>query len=396
MITGGSDKLLLSHLSTLAQNGYNVFLYSIHPMDNNNLLSNRFRDNGILLKDYSTITKSFLQIIQYSLVIPSCAFLSIANNLNIFGRAVTREQIISTVENRIIFRLCIPLLFIRIFFDNFVTKYDIITSYHYSTYGISYYLKKALKIPAVYTEISSPRWRKGWKAKGKLSKYTNSFNKIFVPSKIIGNELREYEGLNSGYIVSPFIIEELPYNFNFKNKKAESFGVIARLSPEKNQDVLIKVLNIVVKSRPDTRLVLIGKGPEEARYRSLVQELGLVNNVQFISGFNEISEIIDMIDIFVLCSDVEGMPLTLIEALYYGKPILVNDVGSTSELVINDFNGFLIDKNDLEDIANKILLIMDDLNTFKEFSLNSRKLYNTKYKPKEILSNLLAEYSQLN
>lgn len=396
MITGGSDKLLLAHLSTLVQNGYNVSIYSIHPMDKNNILSRQFTSNGILLKDYSTITKLLLQIIKYTISLPLYAVFSIINRLNLYNRVISKDQIISTVENRIIFRICIPILFLRIIFDNLTNKYNIITTYHYSTYGISYNLKKVLKIPVVYTEISSPRWRTGWEAKDKLRKYLNSFDKIFVPSKIIGGELKEYEGLNKDYRISPFIIEELQYNFKLKNERAESFGVIARLSPEKNQDLLIRVLKIIVKSKPNTQLVLVGKGPEEARYRSLVQELDLTHNVQFIPSFNEITEIIDKIDIFVLCSDVEGMPLTLIEALYYGKPIIVNDVGSTSELVINNFNGFLIDKDDLQSIANKILLIMDDLNLFKEFSINSRKLYNSKYKPKEILNNLLSEYNQLN
>lgn len=396
MITGGSDKLLLSHLSNLTQNGYNVFLYSIHPMDENNLLSNRFTHNGILLKDYSKITKLFLHTIKHAIIVPLYTFIYTANYLNLYKRVISKDQIVSTVENRIIFRICVPLLFCRIVFDNLSNKFNVIATYHYSTYGISFNLKKVLKIPVTYTEISSPLWRKGWMPKNKLSKYLNSFNKIFVPSKIIGNELREYEGLNNDYIVSPFIIEEVPYNFNLKNEKAKSFGVIARLSPEKNQDLLIKVLKIIVKSNPYTQLVLIGKGPEEARYRSLVQELDLTNNVQFIPEFNEITEIIDKIDIFVLISDVEGMPLTLIEALYYGKPVIVNDVGSTSELVENNFNGFLIDKDDLQSIAAKILLIMDNLNIFREFSINSRKLYDRKYKPDKILKNLLAEYNQLN
>jgi glycosyltransferase involved in cell wall biosynthesis len=396
MITGGSDKLLLSHLSTLIQNGYNVFLYSIHPMDENNLLSNQFTRNGILLKDYSKITKSFLRIIKYAITIPLYTVIYTTNRLNLFRREISKDQVTSAVENKIIFRICVQLLFFRIIFDNFAKKFNIITTYHYSTYGISYNLKKVLKIPVVYTEISSPRWRKGWLSKNKLRKCLNSFNKIFVPSKIIGNELREYEGLINDYIISPFIIEEVPYNFDLKNEKAKSFGVIARLSPEKNQDLLIKVLKIIVKSNPNTQLVLIGKGPEEAKCKSLVKELDLTNNVQFIPRFNEITEVIDNIDIFVLISDVEGMPLTLIEALYYGKPIIVNDVGSTSELVINNFNGFLIDKNDLQSIANKILLIIDNLSIFQEFSINSRKLYGNKYKPKEILHNLLAEYNQLN
>jgi glycosyltransferase involved in cell wall biosynthesis len=396
MIMGGSDKLLLSHLSYLAQNGYSVFVYSIHPMDENNILSNRFSQNGILLKDYSKITKSTLRIISYIIILPLYALLSNFHRLNLYKREVSRDQIVSAVENKIMFRIYVLLLFCRIVFDNLANNFKIITAYHYSTYGISYCLKRVLKIPVIYTEVSSPRWRKGWMSKNRLSKYLNSFNKIFVPSKIIGNELREYEGLKNDYIESPFLIEEVPYNFTLKSEKAKSYGVIARLSPEKNQDLLIRVLKIIVKSNPNTQLLLIGKGPEEARYRSLVQKLELTNNVQFVPQFNEITEIIDKIDIVVLISDVEGMPLTLIEALYFGKPIIVNDVGSTSELVVNSFNGFLVDKNDLQSIANKIRLIIDNPSMFQEFSINSRKLYDRKYKPKKILNNLLAEYNQLN
>ncbi|WP_394697796.1 glycosyltransferase [uncultured Methanomethylovorans sp.] len=395
LITGGSDKLLLSHLSTLAQNGYNVYLYSIRPMNNISILSDKFRDCDIVLKDYSMLIKLLLQAVKYALSVPIYSLLILANLFGIYRKPISKEKVLVSIENRIIFQMCMALLFLRIIIDNFFHNFNIISSYHYSTYGISYYLQKSFNIPSIYTEISSPQFRKNWMPRLKMSKYLNSFSKIFVPSKIIGDELREYEGLNKDYIISPFIIEELPYSFVPSSRNAESFGVIARLSPQKNQDILIKVLRIIVKSKPNAQLVLIGRGEEESRYKSLVKELHLENNAQFIPGFGLITEVIDKIDIFVLCSDVEGMPLVLLEALYYSKPILVNDVGSTSELVINNFNGFIIDKNNLDDIASKILLIMDDVNLFNKLSMNSRNLYNNKYKPATILYGMLAEYNRL-
>lgn len=396
LITGGSDNLLLSHLSYLIQHGYSVHLYSIRPMDKNSVLSDKFRDYGISLKDYNILTKVLLQATKYAIYLPLYSFLFLSRSLGLCKYPISKTKIQVSIENRLIFKICMPILFLRVILDNLYHKFNIISSYHYSTYSVSYYLQKSLNIPAVYTEISSPMWRKDWLSRKKLSKYLNSFNKIFVPSKIIGNELREYEGLNKDYITLPFIIQELPYNFNPSSRTAESFGVIARLSREKNQDILIKVLKIVVSSKPNAKLILIGRGEEESKYKLLVEELQLLNNVKFIPGFNIITEIIDEIDIFVLCSDVEGMPLVLLEALYYGKPILVNDVGSTSELVINNFNGFIIDKNNLDDIAKKILLIMDDTNLFNDFSNNSKKLYHSTYSPAVILNHLLDEYDQLN
>lgn len=394
LITGGSDKLLLSHLSMLQKNGYNIYLYPIRPVGKNNVLLMKFFDERIVIKEQPKFVELFFKIIQYILFVPIYIIYASAKKLAIYKKSISKELILVSIENRILFKPYTYLLIIRIMIDNFHCRFKLISSYHFSTYFVSYNLQKFLKIPTVYTEISSPKGRINWTSKSKTSKYLNSFSKIFVPSMIIGNELNEFENLENGFIISPFVIEELPYVCRIP-KKAKNFGLIGRLSSEKNQDLLIRTLKIVLKSNPYVNLVLVGSGPEELRYKLLVRELNLEKNVQFIPNFDMITDIIDKIDIFVMCSEVEGMPLVLLEALYYCKPIVTNDVGSTSELVIDGYNGFIINKNNIQDLADKIVNILEKPELFSSLSANSKKLYDNKYKRTDILNKLVNEYNEL-
>lgn len=395
LITGGADKLVFSHLSALVKEGYTVNLYSITPMNKKSIFEDEFRENGVLLKDYNLLLKLVLNCTKYFMFVLIYPIILILSSINVYNKQVTKPGVLSFIENRVIFKICIPILFIRILIDTYFNKYSILSTYHYSTYIISYYIEKILHIPVVYTEISSPAYRENWIRRDRTQRYLKSFHTIFAPSKHICNELKQYEGLAKDCIIVPFLIEEAQYKPCTISTKAKSFGIIARLTREKNQDILIRVLSIVLKSKPDAKLVLVGRGEEESKYKSLVKELNLVDNVDFIPGFEEINEIIDMIDIFVLCSDVEGMPLVLLEALYYSKPIIVNDVGSTSELIVNGFNGFMVDKTDLEDIANKIISIMDNEHLFKTFSNNSKCLYNEKFNSKKTLETVVYEYNKI-
>lgn len=389
LITGGSDKLLLAQSSILIREGFEMVLYSIRPIDKN-ILYKEFARKGVCIKDYPNVFKYFLNIVKCIFIIPGYLYLKMYYTFKDSDNIDIKNEMYVIFENGIIPRICEPVLLFRILIDTLKFKYDVISASHFSTLRITYFLKKILRVNTVYTEISSPKWRRSLITSKGLGKYLNSLDKVIVPSKIIGNELIQYEGFNKEYIVTPFFIELPKHDLRIINRKAESFGVIARLSKEKNQRILIKVLKSIIDQGKNARLVLIGKGPEELYYKSLAAEFGIIDRVDFIPFFNEINEIINEIDIFVLCSDVEGMSLSLIEALYFGKPILATDVGANSELVINGFNGFIVDKNNVKDIAKKIIIMMDDTDLFIKFSKNSKKLYDKKFNS-EVLSQQLLE-----
>jgi len=252
-------------------------------------------------------------------------------------------------------------------------------------------LKHLLKIPIFYTEISSPKYRSRFTINPQMiEEYLNSFDKVFVPSKIIGEELERYEGLRKQFEVIPFFIDLPEYNYRPPNKPAQTFGVMARLSREKNHEVLINACSKVLEKIPEAKLIFVGNGPQAEEYMQLTKELGLSESICFLEPYKKIDDVIHLIDIITLCSDVEGMPLSLLEALYFGKPIISTPVGSVPDMVINGCNGYIVEKNSSGDLANSLISIMGDMEKYQKMSMFSRQHYFTKFEPEEQFNKMLA------
>lgn len=356
-ITGGSDQLLFSLCSRLREQGHTITLYSLFPSSKNDSLINKFERIGI------------------SIITPRKLFNAPYHKIPYFYQLA---------------------LFIRFWLHHRKHHYDIVSGYHAAAYPVLFWIKKRFRILVYYTEISSPKWRSMLNIKPRGQDYINLFNAVFVPSKLIGEELILYDGLKKPYIVIPFFLDLPPYQFSLPCRSAKTFGVIARLSNEKNQDILIQTLNIVKKNISDVTLVLIGTGPNKHYLKDLGKSLGVFDNIQFIENFEKIEEVIQKIDIFTLVSDVEGMPLTIIEALYFGKPVIATPVGSIPDLIVDGYNGYIIDKNQIQDIADHIIELMKNFNQYKMMSQNSRILYEQKFDPDCLFNELLLHYKDSN
>jgi glycosyltransferase involved in cell wall biosynthesis len=222
--------------------------------------------------------------------------------------------------------------------------------------------------------------------------YINFFNAIFVPSKLIGEELILFEGLKKPYTVIPFSLDLPPYHFLPPCRSAKTFGVIARLSPEKNPDLLIRILKLVKNDFPDAKLILIGTGPLKQQLITIAISLGLLDEVHFVDNFEKIEDVVGLIDIFTLLSDVEGMPLSIIEALYFGKPVIATPVGSIPDMIVDGYNGYIIDKNKIQDIADHIIELMKNFSLYTMMSQNSRLIYESNFDPDTLFSELLLHY----
>lgn len=117
-------------------------------------------------------------------------------------------------------------------------------------------------------------------------------------------------------------------------------GNVARFSYQKNHEFLIRVFAEVKKIRKDAVLMLIGRGELEADIKNQVSVLGLNNSVIFMGVRNDVPEILNAIDVFVLPSRYEGLPVTLVEVQANGLPTLVADT-VTKEIYINNNVAYL-------------------------------------------------------
>jgi len=112
-------------------------------------------------------------------------------------------------------------------------------------------------------------------------------------------------------------------------------GTVARLSPEKN----IPMVLACAKAMPDATFVIVGDGPQAAVLRGMASSLG---NVVFAGRRTDVERFYAAFDAFLLTSNMEGLPLTIMEAMASGVPVVAAKVGAVPEVVTDGVNGFVV------------------------------------------------------
>jgi glycosyltransferase involved in cell wall biosynthesis len=123
-------------------------------------------------------------------------------------------------------------------------------------------------------------------------------------------------------------------------------GVIGRFSPEKGHAVFVRSFKEVLKQVPRAHAVLVGEGPAEASLRELVSAEGLEEHVHFGGYHCAMSPVFAALDLVVIPSLSEGIPLALLEALLHGKPVVATRVGGIPEVLTGELARWLVRPGD--------------------------------------------------
>src|SRR5262249_30156536 len=121
-----------------------------------------------------------------------------------------------------------------------------------------------------------------------------------------------------------------------------------------------RTMEHVAARRPDARLVLIGEGPEREKIEDLVREKKLENNVLLLGLRKDVPRLLPAADLFLLTSVSEGIPLTVIEAMAAGLPVVSTAVGGLAEVVEDGRTGLLAPARDDAALAEKVLWLAAD------------------------------------
>lgn len=146
---------------------------------------------------------------------------------------------------------------------------------------------------------------------------------------------------------------------------------IGRLVPVKDHPTLLRAFALVLKARPDARLLIIGgkAGAEgqhyaaaEAQHRidALVTSLGIEHAVRLTDTRQDVADLLAMCRVYVNSSSFEGMSNTILEAMASGKPVVATAVGGNPELVQDGVTGYLVPTGDPHAMARRILTLLDD------------------------------------
>lgn len=135
------------------------------------------------------------------------------------------------------------------------------------------------------------------------------------------------------------------------------FGSLGRLSEVKNQRTLLRSFARVAAVEPGARLLLAGQGELEGELKTLRESLGLTEQVVFLGFRRDVPQILRAMDVFVLPSLREGLPLSLMEAMSSGLPVLASRVGGIPELFGDAAMGALVDPLDEAGLAEAMLAL---------------------------------------
>ena len=167
------------------------------------------------------------------------------------------------------------------------------------------------------------------------------------------------------------------------------FVCVARFFPVKNHLFLINVFKEFVDKHSNCKLVLVGGGPLLDECRKLVKELHLDSNILFTGPIDKVYDYLAKSTAFILPSLYEGNPISILEAMNCGLPIIASNVGGVSDVVTSGENGFLFEKNNKEELLfclNQLYNNDEIKRLFKKNNVLKIKRYNIEYCCKQYLS----------
>lgn len=181
--------------------------------------------------------------------------------------------------------------------------------------------------------------------------------------------IKIYNGIN----LKKFIKNEN----NFLNNKKINIINIARITyPKKGHDILLKALKICKDKSLDFTCNIVGGVYDYDKnalkiLEEMVEELELKADVHFLGNRNDIPELLSKSDLFILPSRFEGMPISLLEAMASGLPVIASNISGSNDLIINEQNGLLFENENHIELAEKIIYFYNNREKMQELAYNA-------------------------
>lgn len=168
-------------------------------------------------------------------------------------------------------------------------------------------------------------------------------------------------------------------------------GTIGRIEPVKDYSTLIRMSAPILLKYRNAKLMIVGDGSQRAELEILAQNLGISSQTIFTGYQKDISSYLQLINVFVLTSISEGISNVLLEAMAASIPVIATNVGGNPEIVSNNQTGFLIPRNNLNQITEKIELMINNPELASNLGESGRKLVEEKF----TIEKMVTEYQSL-
>ena len=151
-------------------------------------------------------------------------------------------------------------------------------------------------------------------------------------------------------------------------------GILAALRSEKNHELFLKGAAAIHAALPDSHFLIIGDGPERDKIERLAATLGISEQIHLLGSRSDVPVLLSAIDVLALTSHNEASPVSVLESLSCGVPVVSAKVGSVPETVVHGETGLLFAAGDLEGYISATLEVLNDPSLREQMGSNGRQL----------------------
>ncbi|AFY74243.1 glycosyltransferase [Synechococcus sp. PCC 7502] len=189
--------------------------------------------------------------------------------------------------------------------------------------------------------------------------------------------------------------QEYAHKYQIERKSQIIIGTAARLNPAKGLTYLIQAFADLTKHYVNLVLIIAGTGELEKELKQQTQDLSIANQVIFAGYINDLPNLLELFDIFVLPSLQEACSLACAEAMTQKKAIIGSNVGGISEQVIDGKTGFIVEPKDIDNLARNLQILIENPELRNQFAEAGYLRYEENFNLEKMLQKTAQVYESL-
>lgn len=286
-------------------------------------------------------------------------------------------------------RAAIPLIFLRLFRLLARNRYDVVHTHLIGANVLAAPLAALFRVPVRFThDHTNDDVRHRSFIHRSLDTLANRLNHhIIAVSSSIRTFLCQQERISSQKVSVIYNSVDLhrftPRNdLSVKERVRRTLGLpdeallvggVGRLHYQKNFPLFLEVAAEVCARLPQAFFVIAGEGPERAELEAMSRKLGLASRVRFLGFVKEMPELYQSLDLLLLTSHFEGTPLTVLEALAMGVPVVASSVDGVAEVLEDGKDGILVPPGRRDHFVKGVCQVLQDQSLWRHFSRSGQK-----------------------
>lgn len=172
-------------------------------------------------------------------------------------------------------------------------------------------------------------------------------------------------------------------------------GMIACFKPQKAHRDLIKAASLIVREVPGVQFLLVGDGALRSKMIRQIERLGLGDRFVLAGWRKDIPQILSNLDLVVLSSLWEGLPIVILEAMAAARAVVATNVGGVSEIVKEAKTGFLVEVGNYKQIANRITFLINNRHLATQMGRSAQQSLNGTFSIDSMIRNIEETYKEL-